>query len=198
MLTITVLFFLLLLFQAWEDSCGPLGEYGMRYMRMLANFCNGGLQPQHLTQTLNSGPCRRPGAQSDPVVTVHVDSDHDDSLAPAPADYESRNQQQQQQENEEEEREEQVEVEQELSIQSEQLQEELEDQLEGEAVWYDEDFESQSAEGAGEKGDVVGDGGDMSEGWEGYLEEEDVGEGGYDAATGHEEEHDEERLPLTT
>lgn len=47
--------------QAWESSCGALGEYGMRYTRMLANLCNGGLSPAALGHTLASGPCQNPG-----------------------------------------------------------------------------------------------------------------------------------------
>lgn len=33
---------------AWEDACGPLGQYGMKHSRAFANLCNAGRAPERL------------------------------------------------------------------------------------------------------------------------------------------------------
>jgi len=34
--------------RSWEQKCGPLGQYGMRHARALANLCNHGVSPAEL------------------------------------------------------------------------------------------------------------------------------------------------------
>jgi legumain len=42
---------------AWEGSCGPLGQYGMRHTRALANLCNAGLGPEAVREAVQGGVC---------------------------------------------------------------------------------------------------------------------------------------------
>jgi legumain len=42
---------------AWEVACGPLGQYGMRHTRALANLCNAGLGPGAVAEALGGGVC---------------------------------------------------------------------------------------------------------------------------------------------
>lgn len=32
----------------WEEACGPLGQYGMKYSRLFANVCNLNVSKSHL------------------------------------------------------------------------------------------------------------------------------------------------------
>lgn len=40
---------------AWQAACGPMGEYGMRHTRMLANLCNAGVRPMALMEVMADG-----------------------------------------------------------------------------------------------------------------------------------------------
>ena len=43
---------------AWERACGPLGDYGMRHARLLANLCNARVAPGELARALgDAGAC---------------------------------------------------------------------------------------------------------------------------------------------
>lgn len=41
---------------AWEDSCGPLDQYGMKHSRTFANLCNAGVPIDTLARTAG-GQC---------------------------------------------------------------------------------------------------------------------------------------------
>ncbi len=41
---------------AWEDSCGPLDQYGMKHSRTFANLCNAGVPVATLARTA-AGQC---------------------------------------------------------------------------------------------------------------------------------------------
>ena len=37
---------------AWEQSCGPLDQYGMQHSRTFANLCNAGVPVQTFARTV--------------------------------------------------------------------------------------------------------------------------------------------------
>jgi len=41
---------------AWEDSCGPLDQYGMQHSRTFANLCNAGVPVETFARTA-AGEC---------------------------------------------------------------------------------------------------------------------------------------------
>ncbi len=48
---------------AWEASCGPLDQYGMRHTRAFANLCNLGLAPAALAANSCGGPAAGAGSK---------------------------------------------------------------------------------------------------------------------------------------
>lgn len=48
---------------AWEASCGPLDQYGMRHTRAFANLCNLGVAPAALAANSCGGPAVGAGSK---------------------------------------------------------------------------------------------------------------------------------------